>query len=172
VKKEETLRCLVKAWNFSPKGIVEGLQVEADGYFAQIVFQHETGNDVARSITIGKTVDLVVETQPLIANAKPFHTVYRFLSMRPSETSISPAAPSSGTIAGIVARLNYARHGEANGVVLESGDFIHLKPDSMRQIELNIGDHIEADGKIRAMELGGRVIEATTINGVLLKGKH
>jgi len=172
VKKQETLRCLVTALNFSPKGGVEGLQVEADGKFAQVVFPHETGTDVARSITIGKTIDLIVETEALSKNAESFHTVYRFISIEPSEKSHAEAVSSSGVIAGIVARLNYARHGESNGVVLDSGDFIHLKPEGMRQIELSIGDRIEADGKVRAMELGGRVIEATTINGVLLKGKH
>ena len=26
-------------------------------------------------------------------------------------------------------RLNYAKHGAANGVVLDNGDFVHTRPD-------------------------------------------
>ncbi len=172
MKKQETLRCLVTALNFSPKGGVEGLQVETDGKFAQVVFPHDTGTDVARSISLGKTIDLIVELEVHSKNAESFHPVYQFISIEPSELSNAAAVSSSSIIAGIVARLNYARHGEANGVVLDSGDFIHLKPEGMRQIGLTIGDRIEADGRVREMEMGGRVIEATTINGVRLKNKH
>ena len=172
MKKQETLRCLVRALNFSPKGGVEGLQVEIDGDFAQIVFSHKTGTEVASAISIGQTLDLVVETDSPSESPEAPHAVYQFVSMMPTETSRPEVAPSPSVIAGIVARLNYARHGEANGVVLASGDFIHLKPDGMKQIVVSVGDHIEAGGKVRQMELGGRVIEAMTINGVLLKGKH
>ncbi len=71
----------------------------------------------------------------------------------------------------MVARLNFAKHGEPNGVVLDSGDFIHLKPDGMRQVGLKIGDRVEATGEARPMELGHRVVEAVEVNGVRLKGK-
>ena len=82
------------------------------------------------------------------------------------------AVPHKGEITGIVERLNYVRHGEANGVVLDTGDFIHLKPDGMRQVDLKVGDSVDVDGKVHPMELGGRMVEATVVNGVHLKGKH
>ena len=50
------------------------------------------------------------------------------------------------TVEGVVTRLNYARHGEANGVVLDGGDFLHLKPDGMKRVELKVGQPIKAHG--------------------------
>lgn len=172
MKNEKTMRCVITALNFSPKGTVEGLQVEADDEFAQIVFSRETGNEIARTITIGQTLDLVVETGHSSTSSGSFHPVYQFISRKRCEKPGDAATPQSGVIIGVVARLNYARHGKANGVVLDSGDFIHLKPAGMRRIELNIGDRIEANGTSQMMELGGRIVEPTTINGVRLKGKH
>ena len=72
---------------------------------------------------------------------------------------------------GIVKRINYARHGEANGVVLESGDFIHLKPEGMKHIGLKVGDQVTAEGTAALMPLGQQVIEAKTVNGVAVMSK-
>ena len=70
---------------------------------------------------------------------------------------------------GTVVRFNYARHGEANGVVLDSGDFVHTRPDGFALLGFEIGMHVEADGESRALVGGaGRVIEARVVNGVPL----
>ena len=73
-------------------------------------------------------------------------------------------------VTGAVARLNYARHGEPNGVVLGTGDFVHLEPDGMRRLGLQVGDAVTATGEAKPMARGGRVVEAETVNGVRLKG--
>ena len=63
-------------------------------------------------------------------------------------------------------RLNFARHGEANGVVLDSGHFIHTKPDGMAKLKLEVGDRVEADGEARPLSTGtGQVVEASVVNG-------
>ena len=69
--------------------------------------------------------------------------VYRLLWFNPSE---EPGEDGPVSVAGVVARFNYARHGEANGVVLEDGDFIHLKPGGMKKLGLHVGQHIAAKG--------------------------
>ena len=66
---------------------------------------------------------------------------------------------------GVVKRINYSRDGEANGVVLESGDFIYLKPDGMKKVGLKVGDQVTAEGTATLMPLGQQVIEAKTVNG-------
>ena len=172
MKSEETLRCRVVAHNFSPRGGVEGLLVEAVGRPAQIVFLPEKGTELSRTIAIGQTVDLVVEAEPPAPKGEASHPVYRFVSTAPSEKSRGAVTPPPNAIKGVVARLNYARHGEPNGVVLDTGDFIHLKPDGMKQLKLKVGDHIEADGETHPMDLGGHVVEAKSVNGVQLKGMH
>jgi hypothetical protein len=172
LKNSETLRCRVTAYNFSPHGGVEGLIVEVEGQIAQIVFPHDTGTEVAQDMIIGHSVDLMVVAEPPSSKGEALHPVYRFISLSVAESPDGVEVSSPGEVAGVVARFNYARHGEANGVVLDSGDFIHLKPHGMQQIALRVGDHIEAKGKARPMELGGRVFEATSINGIRLNGKH
>ena len=59
-ESEGTLRCRVVAYNFSPKGAVDGLLVEAGGQPTQIVFPYDKGTELARCIVLGETVDLVV----------------------------------------------------------------------------------------------------------------
>lgn len=172
MKNEETLQCKVSAFNFSPKGGVEGLLVVADGHPAQVVFPHETGTEVAKSITVGQSLSLTVETEPASPKGEPAHAVYRFIAMTSDKKTDKNTTTHKGAISGKVERLNYARHGEANGVVLDTGDFIHLKPDGMRKIDLKVGDHVDADGKVHPMELGGRVVDATIVNGIHLNGKH
>jgi hypothetical protein len=78
-----------------------------------------------------------------------------------------PRAPYSG----IVVRLNFARHGEPNGFVLDSGDFIHTRPEGMAQLQLGVGERVEADGETRPLAGGaGVVVEASVINGRALDG--
>ena len=67
---------------------------------------------------------------------------------------------------GTVVRLNFARHGEVNGVVLDSGHFIHTRPDGMAKLQLAVGDRVEAQGDALPLVNGtGMVVEAITVNG-------
>ncbi|QEH32947.1 hypothetical protein OJF2_14370 [Aquisphaera giovannonii] len=67
---------------------------------------------------------------------------------------------------GRVARLNFAKHGEANGVVLDGGEFVHLKPDGMKKLALAIGQEVTARGKATSSQAGSLAIEAEAVNGV------
>jgi hypothetical protein len=145
----ETVRGVVEAYNFSPKGEVEGLLVRAAGGRVQV----NLPKGAADPPPVGRAVELTVEPEdggP--KHARPAHPVYR-------------AAAGPDAVVGTVARLNYTRHGEPNGVVLDTGDFVHLKPHGMRAAGLAVGDRVTAAGTVRPLATGGRAVDADEVNG-------
>lgn len=99
------------------------------------------------------------------------HAVYAFESLADREGGSIDLADAAGmaavpsSIKGIVARIHYARHGQPNGVVLESGEFIHLRPHGMAALDLIPGAKISARGELRMTILGTRLLEAHHANG-------
>lgn len=70
-------------------------------------------------------------------------------------------------VEGVVQQLNFAKNGEPNGALLDSGHFVHLKRRGARAIELRVGQKLRVEGKSRGRALAGHeVIEAATVNGV------
>jgi hypothetical protein len=65
--------------------------------------------------------------------------------------------------------LNYALHGEINGAVLESGDFVHLKPEGASAVRIKLGMKLEGVGETRPMVNGRSVIEAKEVNGIAIE---
>ncbi len=55
--------------------------------------------------------------------------------------------------------------------MLDSGDFLHLRPRGFRDAALQVGDLASALGEARPMAGGGFVVEATEINGVAIEPK-
>ncbi len=105
----------------------------------------------------------VAEPSP---KGKPPHEVYQL--ERLVSVDGKPAAPAHepAEVSGTVVRFNYARHGAPNGVVLDTGDFVHTKPDGLERLGLKVGDAVKAEGDVRTLAAGsGRVVEARTVNG-------
>lgn len=156
---------------FSPKGSIEGALLHAGHDILQIVFEPHgsPGADAFASLRAGANVAVEVRPEPPSDKGGAPHRVYRFerlVSVDGKKPSAAAERKGSAPFAGIVVRLNYARHGEANGVVLDSGDFIHTRPDGMAQLKLEVGDRVEADGEARPLIGGvGCVVEATVVNG-------
>ena len=96
------------------------------------------------------------------------HPVYRLAALQPAGEADEE---DRATVEGVVERLNYARHGEPNGVVLEAGDFVHLKPDGMERTGLRVGETLAAVGRARRMVNGRLAIEAEVVNGVVIAPK-
>jgi hypothetical protein len=68
---------------------------------------------------------------------------------------------------GVVKQLNFAKNGDPNGAVLDSGQFVHMKRRGARAIDLRVGQKLQVEGKSRGRgSAGHEVIEAVTINGV------
>lgn len=160
---------------YSPKGAVEGVLIDTDGIPTQFVTDpHDmaTGELLA---TLRPGQALVLEGTEAGASPKgePPHTVYAFERLASVDGQPPRPTPSQATVAGKVVRLNHARHGAPNGVLLDSGDFVHTRPDGFEQLGLKIGDRLEAVGPARPLATGGgRVIEAHRANGHVLAPKH
>jgi len=166
---------LLQEFNLSPTGGIEGFLLHnADGVTVQVNVTSEVGFAAVRGI--GQNVEATVEPEDATAkHGKGDHSVYRLISLTGNDGKALTFANRGDrevvTVQGKVKRVNYTRHGEANGVVLESGDFIHLTPDGMKHAGLKVADQVTATGTASLMPLGEQVIEATTVNGVAVKSK-
>jgi len=176
-QENETLQGVVREYNFSPKGGVEGMLLQEGERLVQVNFPPEMGMVVAWAVAAGSRVEATIEPDAGTDKHPPGdHPVYRLVSLKevngpPFDVeSLDENAPAH--VDGVVRRLNYANYGEANGVVLDSGDFVHLKPDGMKRAGLSVGQRVAADGKARPMVMGGRVIEADAVNGIHLEKKN
>jgi hypothetical protein len=159
---------------YSPRGGVEGALLLADEEHLQLVFEPDggdAGSAVFSGLRTGTRVRVEARPEPVSgAHAEPAHRVYRFERLvsvdgRAMDDAVA-ATPPRAPYSGIVVRLNFARHGEPNGYVLDSGDFIHTRPEGMAQLQLGVGDRVEADGEARPLAGGsGMVVEASVVNG-------
>jgi hypothetical protein len=168
--EEETLSGVVQAYNYSPKGGVEGMLIQVGDRTLQVNLPHDLGLAIALTNAVGQSVKTTVEPEPEDKkHPKGEHSVYRLVSLRATDGRVFRPAGSGHeeavTVEGIISRLNYAKHGEVNGVVLESGEFLHLKPDGMKHTELQVGQQVTASGRARPTPLGHRAIEAELVNG-------
>ncbi len=160
---------------YSPRGGYEGVLIETDGVPTQFVFDKhdETAAQAFDGIAPGTRLTVEGSLRPASPKGDGEHVVYDF--HRLSEAGGKPVAGAEhgGPAKGRVVRVNHAKHGAPNGVVLDSGDFVHLKPEGFAHLKLKVGDAVEADGPSHPLAGGrGRVIEAETVNGHPLPGKH
>ncbi|SFD72356.1 hypothetical protein [Paracidovorax konjaci] len=158
----------------SPRGEVEGAMVDVDGVPAQFVFGKHDEHAARAFGALRPGQDVVVEgtVAAPAPHGEAAHEVYAFERL----VSVDGAAPTledaPRRAEGRVARIHYARHGEPNGVVLDSGDFIHTRPEGFAQLGLQPGDAVKAEGPGRPLHgAPGQVIEARTVNGQALPGK-
>ncbi|MEH3087780.1 MAG: hypothetical protein PGN26_14875 [Xylophilus ampelinus] len=157
---------------YSPKGAIEGLLVEHAGATAQVVCEDPDPATAAALAALRPGQALRLAAAPAQASDKgaPAHPVYRLERLLAVDGQ-APADADPGRIAGTVVRFNYAKHGAANGVVLDSGDFVHTRPAGLEGLGLKVGDRVEAEGEARPLAAGGgRVVEARSVNGRPLGG--
>ncbi len=138
------LRGRVVSFNVSPKGDLEGVVLQLRDGTAQVNFA-KGAHEAAERWTVGSSVSLrgVLEEEGFA------HPVYRL-------------EPEEGCVRGKVARLNFARHGEPNGFVLDDGTFVHQKPDGARKQRVRVGDRVRATGEVRVGR-AATVLEATSV---------
>lgn len=120
----------------------------------QIDFVRDADPDAANGLAVGGSVTVAVKE---LDDQRPSdHPVYEW--ERPE------LAPKEG----VVKAINYARHGEPNGAILESGEFLHLRPEGAKTVKLAIWQKLSFEGEVRTSPSGHAVIEARTVNGVAL----
>ncbi|MFT3693819.1 MAG: hypothetical protein QM831_11800 [Kofleriaceae bacterium] len=141
----------VEALNISPKGHIEGALIATKAGVVQLNLPKHPGPDVLR-LDVGSRIRSAAE---LLDDEDGEHPVY-------------DAVAADGVYEGVVARFNYARHGEVNGYHLEDGAFIHVKPDGAARLKLKISDRVRAKG--RAVQgADALVIECTDVTKVARK---
>jgi len=111
-----------------------------------------------------------VEVEPEEPHGTPEHLVFRMVRViDTSHGGPERKADKSLKFSGRIERLNYALHGEINGGILDSGDFLHLKPEGARAAGLTTGMTVKGRGKTKPMIGGHFVIEAEEVNGIAIE---
>ena len=159
----------VQGFNYAPRGEVEGLMIKTADRVVQINLPRDLGPIIASKAAVGSQVQLSAIPQM----GMPDHPVYDFYSMKSGDREIrmpSPADEKFVHVEATVKQLNYARHGEVNGAVLDSGDFVHFGPDAAGALNLQPGMKLTLDGVARPMLTGPhQSIEAVAVNGQMLQ---
>ena len=117
-----------------------------------------------------------MEAEPGESRGDAPHSVYWLVSVKAGSKksfSLVEDGPQDGIpFSGKVTQLNFALHGEVNGAILDSGDFLHLKPHGAKAVDLEVGLKVKGTGWTKPMVGGHRVIEADEVNGISMeKGK-
>jgi hypothetical protein len=171
-RKLEKFQGVLQDFNLSPKGGIEGFLLRSDEKTVQVNVTPDVGFAVVRGI--GQHVEATVEATTTTPH-RGDHPVYNLVSLAGTEGKTLIFAghgdAETKTVQGVVKRINFGRDGAANGVVLESGDFIYVKPEGMKHVELKVGDQVTAEGTAAFMPLGQQMIEAKTVNDVTLVAK-
>jgi hypothetical protein len=153
VKKNGTIEAL----NMSPKGHYEGLLLRTGKRLIQINFpKHQS--DLAATLKAGDEIAAEVEAEE--PHGEREHPVFRLIHLENS---------AGNTFSGRIVRLNYALHGEVNGGILDSGDFLHLKPEGARALGIELGMKVEGSGARKPTADGHFVIEAEEVNGIAIE---
>lgn len=154
----------------SPKGPYEGMLLRNGEAVFQATFPKEHAALVGEFGKVGDRLMIVGELEEprgyfLVVKAKRVEKPQgESLELPPPAKeceagSVSSLPKKAGSMVGRIAALNYARHGEANGVILESGGFIHLHPDGASALSVQVGQRISAQGEIIVLPDGTEVME-------------
>jgi hypothetical protein len=154
---------------FSPKGSVEGVLLKMRGAVVQVSVPGDQSVALAQAAIPGRQLRLLALPDQPSKTDHSTHKVFKFQSFADATgAAISPSEgePDRISMKGVVTALHYARHGEANGVILDTGAFIHLRPHGMVSTDLDIGSKVNATGTLRMTMLGTRMLEAHRVNNV------
>ena len=161
---------------YSPRGDIEGVLIACDGAEdeVQIVFARDDAEAEAAFLDArpGQAVKLRADPVPASPKGAAAHPVLELRELLSIDGRPYARDGEAMPYRGRVRRFNYARHGAINGVVLDSGDFLHLKPEGHERIGLRIGDEVIAEGDAQRLADGsGWAVEARAVNGKAVRGK-
>jgi hypothetical protein len=167
--KAETLTGRLQQLLFSPKGGIEGLLINLDSILVQISMEPRTADASTLSKAIGKPIVVKASADHSHKTKHGAHPVYELVSIIKLAGKSFKATKDAQPVRGVVATVHYAKHGEPNGVILESGEFIHTRPHGMKKLKLDVGSKVTAHGESRVTVLGTALIEAEVVNRVTLE---
>ena len=157
---------------FSRTGDIEGVLVSVKGRTVQVSMTIAEGAALAETIGPGKRMRLLATAQLFPVPGAAPHPLYKFLSL--SDTGGDPlplpfTAPGESALAGQVSAVHYATSGEANGVLLDTGEFIHIGAAGMLIAGLRVGSKVRAIGSMLRTVTGSRMLAAGQVNGAPLR---
>lgn len=139
----------------------------------QVNFPHHLSSAISAGVKVGQKVEVSVTER---SDERPReHPVFDILKLDGKTLSqwqkTAPSEDGDGLFTGKVKHLNYALHGEVNGAILTSGDFLHLRPKGALAIGLQPGLKVSGHGKRKPMLGGKAVIEVSDVNGITIEAK-
>jgi hypothetical protein len=155
VKKTGTVHSI----NISPKGFYEGFLLKSGKNVVQVNLAKEHLHSLAGGWPSDREKSWGSPTHKL-------SKLVRVLDNGGRKAEKYDRTP--GKFSGRIERLNYALHGEVNGGILDSGDFLRLKPEEAQAVGLTVGMAVEARGRTKPMPVGHFVIEADEVNGTVI----
>jgi len=166
---------VVEAFNVSPKGSYEGLLLRNGEVLLQVNFPQEWSTTISDLPMPGGRVQIQAEPEKEKADGHAAHPVYRLIRLSNGDKKSWPPNGSTETgevhFSGTVERLNFALHGEVNGAILDTGDFLHTKPHGANVLSLTPGLKVKGSGLAKPAVGAHRVIDAANVNGVQLHPK-
>ncbi len=124
----------------------------------------------ALSQAVGRRIDVTAEPDDSPKTKEGAHPVYKLDAItKIAGRTFKSNGKGHGKVSGSVASIHYAKHGEPNGVILESGEFIHTRPHGMKKLKLRVGSRVVAYGERRMTVLGTTLIEAHEVNRVTIE---
>jgi len=166
--KTETLSGQLQQVLFSPKGGIEGLLMMVGTKPIQVSMEPSSIDPGVLAAAIGKSIELQGSPDHSPKAKDGMHPVYQLKSIIKIGGKALKPNGAGHPISGVVASIHYAKHGEPNGVILESGEFIHTRPPGMKKLKLEVGSQVVAHGELRMTVLGTALIEAHEVNQVTL----
>jgi hypothetical protein len=154
---------------FSPKGTIEGLLMAVDSKSIQVSMQPGVATASELTAALGFDIEVKASADHSPKTREGTHPVYQLNAITRIAGKAFKSNGDPHPISGVVAAVHYAKHGEPNGVILESGEFIHTRPDGMKKLKLKVGSKVIAHGELRMTVLGTPLIEAREVNGVTLE---
>jgi hypothetical protein len=164
--KSERLSGRLEQLLFSPKGGIEGLMLKVDSKPVQVSMKARSVDAHALNEAVGKPIEVQASADHSPkTNAHPVYQLDSITKLAGRAFKLNGTQPTEG----VVAHIHYAKHGEPNGVILESGEFIHTRPRGMEKLNLHVGSKVIAHGEARTTVLGTSLIEAHKVNRVTLE---
>ena len=159
----------VDGFNYSPRGDIDGVMLKMSDKTAQINLPPGLGLALGH-LSSGSNVKITAYPEPVQAD----HPVYELATLT-TEQGKKISAPGVGDDKFVheestIKRLNYARHGEVDGAMLDNGDLVHVGPAG-RELKLSVGQTIVVDGVAHPMlSSDHNAIHAVAIDGKMLHG--
>jgi hypothetical protein len=163
-RKLEALRGELQRLLFSPKGGIEGLLLRVKSKTIQVAMKQEEAHATALQQAIGKPVELTASRDHSPKTKHSAHPVYKLHTIKSLAGIAAAPAANIPAVYGVVAAIHFSKHGHPNGVILESGEFIHTRPPGMEKLKLKVGSKVAVHGELRLTTLGTSLVEAIEVN--------